>query len=196
MKDVPYLYPTEPVPVRLMNTIWADRHGVHDAMTTREHVQLWLDRSELGDSAKATASDVESFRELRDALRRIAADVVHDDRLAAQSKTEDLATAISDLNTQIGRRTPRFKRVGAASFAMVWELEVIGVDRLRSDIAMESLALFTGEAASRLRACHAPGCVLYFIKDHPRREWCSARCGNRARVARHYERHHSTQASA
>nr|WP_279582460.1 CGNR zinc finger domain-containing protein [Fodinicola feengrottensis] len=24
----------------------------------------------------------------------------------------------------------------------------------------------------------------------PRREWCSASCGNRARVARHYDRHH------
>ena len=36
---------------------------------------------------------------------------------------------------------------------------------------------------------HAPGCVLYFIKDHPRREWCSTACGNRARAARHYARH-------
>jgi predicted RNA-binding Zn ribbon-like protein len=30
---------------------------------------------------------------------------------------------------------------------------------------------------------------LYFVKRHPRREWCSAGCGNRARVARHYHRH-------
>jgi hypothetical protein len=41
----------------------------------------------------------------------------------------------------------------------------------------------------RLRACQAPGCVLYFVKDHPRREWCSTACGNRARAARHYRRH-------
>ncbi|MFI6847287.1 CGNR zinc finger domain-containing protein [Kitasatospora sp. NPDC050467] len=33
-----------------------------------------------------------------------------------------------------------------------------------------------------------PGCVLYFVKKHPRREWCSAGCGTRARAARHYER--------
>jgi predicted RNA-binding Zn ribbon-like protein len=37
-------------------------------------------------------------------------------------------------------------------------------------------------------ACHAPGCVLYFLKTHPRREWCSVTCGNRVRAARHYER--------
>jgi predicted RNA-binding Zn ribbon-like protein len=34
-----------------------------------------------------------------------------------------------------------------------------------------------------------PNCVLFFIKDHPRREWCSPGCGNRARVAHHYDRH-------
>ena len=45
-------------------------------------------------------------------------------------------------------------------------------------------------AANLARATHAPGCVLYFVQDHPRREWCSTACGNRARVARHYDRHH------
>ncbi|MFD2356647.1 CGNR zinc finger domain-containing protein [Nonomuraea ferruginea] len=28
--------------------------------------------------------------------------------------------------------------------------------------------------------------MLYFLRDTPRREWCSAGCGNRARAARHY----------
>ncbi|MGW3040938.1 CGNR zinc finger domain-containing protein [Kitasatospora sp. NPDC001159] len=39
-----------------------------------------------------------------------------------------------------------------------------------------------------LRACHGPGCVQFFVKDHPRREWCGPGCGNRARAARHYHR--------
>jgi predicted RNA-binding Zn ribbon-like protein len=33
--------------------------------------------------------------------------------------------------------------------------------------------------------------VLVFLKQHPRREWCSAACGNRARQAGHYRRTHS-----
>jgi predicted RNA-binding Zn ribbon-like protein len=48
--------------------------------------------------------------------------------------------------------------------------------------------ILTGPAATRLRACYAPGCVLYFVKAHPRREWCSDACGNRVRAARHYQR--------
>jgi predicted RNA-binding Zn ribbon-like protein len=63
----------------------------------------------------------------------------------------------------------------------------------RADIVLAALAadaieLLTGPARADLRACHAPGCVLMFVKDHPRREWCSGACGNRARQARHYRR--------
>ena len=57
-------------------------------------------------------------------------------------------------------------------------------------IAEEAVALFAGPDRLLLRACRAPGCVLYFVRNHPRREWCSDGCGNRARVARHYHRHH------
>jgi len=38
-------------------------------------------------------------------------------------------------------------------------------------------------------ACGGPGCVPYFTKKDPRRAYCSAGCGNRARVARHYRLH-------
>ncbi|MFJ1549216.1 CGNR zinc finger domain-containing protein [Streptomyces sp. NPDC088246] len=34
--------------------------------------------------------------------------------------------------------------------------------------------------------------MRYFIKGHPRQEWRKPSCGNRARVARHHERHRAT----
>jgi predicted RNA-binding Zn ribbon-like protein len=55
-------------------------------------------------------------------------------------------------------------------------------------VATEAIDLLTGPDAQLLRACHAPGCVIYFVKDHSRREWCSTACGNRVRAARHYSR--------
>jgi predicted RNA-binding Zn ribbon-like protein len=62
-------------------------------------------------------------------------------------------------------------------------------------IAHQAVDLFTGPQRRQLRACLAPGRLLYFLKHHPRREWCSPVCGNRARVARHYQRHHSDSRS-
>jgi predicted RNA-binding Zn ribbon-like protein len=55
-------------------------------------------------------------------------------------------------------------------------------------LAADAIALLTGPGREELRACGAPGCVLMFLKDHPRRTWCSSTCGNRARQARHYAR--------
>ena len=55
-------------------------------------------------------------------------------------------------------------------------------------IADEAVELLTGPDAAALRACTAPGCMLFYRKDHPRRAWCSPRCSNRVRAARHYAR--------
>ncbi|MFE0102325.1 CGNR zinc finger domain-containing protein [Streptomyces sp. NPDC059009] len=65
-------------------------------------------------------------------------------------------------------------------------------DLLAAALARAALAFLAGPDLPRLRACHAPRCVRYFLKEHPRQEWCKPSCGNRARVARHHQRHRGT----
>ncbi|MFJ7191578.1 CGNR zinc finger domain-containing protein [Streptomyces bacillaris] len=55
-------------------------------------------------------------------------------------------------------------------------------------VAAAAVELFAGDGAERLKACPAPGCILYFVRTHARRSWCTAGCGNRVRVARHSRR--------
>lgn len=62
-------------------------------------------------------------------------------------------------------------------------------DDLAAALARAAVAFLASPERERLRACHAPRCVRYFLKAHPRQEWCKPSCGNRARVARHHERH-------
>ena len=38
-----WLLPDEPVPVRLMSTIWADAEGIHDDLRTPRDIDAWLD---------------------------------------------------------------------------------------------------------------------------------------------------------
>ena len=64
-----------------------------------------------------------------------------------------------------------------------------------AELARAGVALLGGPDRQRLQVCHAPGCGLFFVKQHPRREWCSTACGNRARAARHYSRHYSRHRS-
>jgi predicted RNA-binding Zn ribbon-like protein len=62
-------------------------------------------------------------------------------------------------------------------------------DLLAAALARQAIAFLAGPDRDRLRACPAPRCVRYFVKDHARQEWCKPSCGNRARVARHHARH-------
>ncbi|MGW6713194.1 MULTISPECIES: CGNR zinc finger domain-containing protein [Streptomyces] len=60
--------------------------------------------------------------------------------------------------------------------------------RLVAALARDAVDFLSGPQREHLRACRAPRCVRYFVKSHGRQEWCKPSCGNRARVARHYER--------
>ncbi|WP_338118377.1 CGNR zinc finger domain-containing protein [Streptomyces coryli] len=62
--------------------------------------------------------------------------------------------------------------------------------------ARAAIDLLTGPDRSRLRACPAPRCVQYFLKDAPRQEFCKTACSNRTRAARHYARHRNDSAPA
>ena len=66
------------------------------------------------------------------------------------------------------------------------------LDALLALLAQSAIDVLGGSGAGRLRRCEAPGCINYYLKDHPRRAWCSPKCGNRVRVARHYQRHRRT----
>jgi len=65
---------------------------------------------------------------------------------------------------------------------------VQGGGDLAAALAHTAIAFLAGPDRRRLRACHAPRCVRYFLERHPRQEWCAPSCGDRVHVARHHER--------
>jgi predicted RNA-binding Zn ribbon-like protein len=91
------------------------------------------------------------------------------------------ASAMSTVRPEVqpdGRTLMRQDVVAGVSFA----------DALTTVIARQAFYLVTSPQWDLLRHCTAPGCAYFFMKTR-RREWCSAVCGNRARVARHAQRH-------
>ncbi|MFG2295553.1 CGNR zinc finger domain-containing protein [Streptomyces sp. NPDC048603] len=63
---------------------------------------------------------------------------------------------------------------------------------LLAALARAAIDFLSGPEGAQLRACSAPRCVRYFLRTHGRQAWCKPSCGNRARVARHAERHRPT----
>ncbi|MFI6095396.1 CGNR zinc finger domain-containing protein [Lentzea sp. NPDC051213] len=164
-----------------MNTIWASRSRVNDDLTTVGGLADFL-------GLPADEADLAAFRALRQALRDLAGVLTGDTRAVAQER--DLHRAVTEVNlaAKRAREWPRLVVENDGKLVRHNESEGAPATQALASIAAEAVELFTGESSVLLRACYAPGCVLYFVKDHPRREWCSPVCGNRVRAARHYRR--------
>nr|WP_255456896.1 MULTISPECIES: CGNR zinc finger domain-containing protein [unclassified Mycolicibacterium] len=183
--------PDEPAPVRLMNTIWADTRSVHDELTDPTVLRDWLadvtdySRPELGEPGQ---DELDDALLLRDSLRRLAAYCTEDDRPTAQSPVTEIGQAIDMVNALAANR-PRTELAIHDGVLSIVDAPLASPTRSAlARLGHQGIELLAGPEAVNLRACHAPHCVLYFVKSHPRREWCSEACGNRVRAARHYER--------
>jgi predicted RNA-binding Zn ribbon-like protein len=175
----------EPLAIELHNTLYASRGEPVEGLADSRSASAWL--AALGDRLPAGGSGREPTLKELTALRQTVRDVLGDSvggRVASR-------TGIDALN----RAAARTARSPAARWRRddppVAEVNLHGATRadvVLSALASDAIDLITGDRRDDLRACGAPGCVLLFLKDHPRREWCSDACGNRARQARHYRR--------
>ena len=169
---------TEPLAVAFANTWYAVRGAEREGVGTPSDLSEWLHEHAL--SADADEPAVGDFLTLRDAIRSL---------LCATAEGEPLAeTDVAAVNSA-SESVPRWPVLAGTAQSGYGVIEVASAEPLpaaRAHIARDAIALLGGPLREDVRACHAPGCVQYFVKDHPRREWCSAACGNRARVARHY----------
>ncbi|MDY7000071.1 MAG: ABATE domain-containing protein [Actinomycetota bacterium] len=184
-----WLLPDEPTPVRFMNTIWADTHGVHDELTGPAALRDWLRAATDYDSAATpTRDEFDDALRLRDSLRRLAAHTTDDGRPTAQSPVTGIDDAVEAVNAALADRPGTELAVRDGRLQALDRRRASPCRSALAGLAYEALELLTGPDAVNLRACNAPHCVLYFVKSHPRREWCSEACGNRVRAARHYQR--------
>ncbi|MDX2593148.1 MULTISPECIES: CGNR zinc finger domain-containing protein [Streptomyces] len=173
----------EPLALDLVNT----RSATGDLLASPAGLRAWwtleADRLPDGPPAEVTAADLADVLAVRDHVARALAQV----RLGAEPPAADLAA----LN--------RAQRAAPAISELVWTGSAVAATRRRDGTPGARLAARLAEAAAelladpavaRIRECEADDCVMLFVATHPRRRWCSAaRCGNRMRVARHYQRH-------
>jgi predicted RNA-binding Zn ribbon-like protein len=174
----------EPLALDLVNT----RTTATDLLATPDDLRAWLDlqAGRLPDAPSADSLDMQDVRAVH-AVREHAAAAVEQARHGGRPARADLA-ALNDA-----------QRAAPAITELTWDGSAITAARRRTGPPGARLAGWLAEAAAdlladpsvtRIRQCEADDCVLLFLPAHPRRRWCSAaRCGNRVRVARHYQRH-------
>lgn len=172
--------------VELYNTVFATAGREVDGLVDDASATAWLDA--VGDllprPARGSNPSAAQLRVLRSAIRDALEATLegrYPDRTTLDAVNAHSALAPHAVHAVWRRNAPPHQHAdfGDAAHAAV----VLAV------IASDAIDILTGPHRLRLRRCRAPGCVLVFVRDQSRREWCSAACGNRARQARHYDRH-------
>ncbi|WP_327358606.1 CGNR zinc finger domain-containing protein [Streptomyces sp. NBC_01304] len=181
-------------------TIRHDGHGgVADDLAAPEGLTAWVRAhpAVLPGAARFTADadTLSAVRDLRAAVRALFARAVRpgDPSPADAARLLPDQEAIDRLNAAAALVpvVPRLNWPKGAEPAAEHAPAPGGppAEELIAALARAAITFLTGPDRTKLRACHAPRCVRYFLKEHPRQEWCKPSCGNRARVARHHERH-------
>lgn len=155
---------------------WLDEAGVLDA-SARGEADEWRSGPDGGEGWRAAV-------ELRGAVRRIADDMIAGRPIAdADIARVNRSLAARSAVGEIRRDGDGFRRVTLWTFPTPASL--------LAPVAESAAELVTALDPGRVGQCDDADCILYFYdtsKNHSRR-WCSMeRCGNRAKVARHYRR--------
>ncbi len=178
----------EPLALEFANLRFVARGREHDGLKTPEDLAAWLKRVgervshplDERDLAGVGPAHLAAARDLRDASRRL---------LSAAVTGAALDPSAAEVLNRIVREAPEWHELSVHPVPGVSSRT--SADPVRAaltTIASDAIGLLGGARAATLRACSAPGCILYFRKDHPRRTCCSVRCSNRVRAARHYAR--------
>ncbi|HEX6313099.1 MAG TPA: ABATE domain-containing protein [Acidimicrobiia bacterium] len=124
-----------------------------------------------------TIADLAAAKQLRDAIHEAAWAIAGGGRPAAR----DLAAI-----NRAARAAPLVPQIDARTLERSWALPV-EVGQALSSLARDTIDLFSGPDACRIRQCASDDCSLVFV-DTSRpgsRRWCSmGRCGNRHKLRR------------
>jgi predicted RNA-binding Zn ribbon-like protein len=170
----------EPLAIEFANTCRARRGVPVELLVDDTTLAGWI-RTALGRdlAGRLAPGDRERFLGLRDAVRAVAA--------AISSEQPEPGVEVAQLNA-------------AAASAPTWPELIDGrriertaateVNATLAALAASAIEVFGGQQRDQVRACGRwPLCVRFFVRNHPRRGYCSPQCANRARAMRHHDRH-------
>lgn len=162
----------------LVNTRFERAGAVVDTLATPEAALAWLNVPAVEDTDVVAA-----VRTLRESIRTLL--------LARAGATDPPDHAVETLN-QVLRAGPTVPRLywlpGSSPERRRLPLAGNPVELALAALATDALRLLTGPEAELVTECGANGCIRLLLRTHPKRQWCSNRCGDRVRAARHYAR--------
>jgi len=194
----PFLFVGGRLWLDFVNTQFADKEQSVDLLGSFEALLRWLTAAQAADEKVRESVAAWSSRDqeeigryavrLRSVLRQAA------ESLARGEEIGDAALVVVNEVLRSQKNSVRLTRT-SAGYETTVRAEWVNTLALLAPLAASLADTLTGDELTRLRKCEDPACLLYFYdtsKNHARR-WCSMEmCGNRHKVATHYQRSRQT----
>ena len=194
-RQVPFLFVGNQACLDFINTDLVMNGQPTDLLTSRQDLVAWLLQAGLmtkelakrleKEGSRHGAETLKQAKVFRTTMREMA------ERLAAGKSVPQ--AALDAVNEALRYRVgyPQVGRQNGA-FERTYQQEFTDSDQLLGLLAEAASDLLVRCDLSLVKKCQNPACVLFFYdttKNHAR-HWCSMNlCGNRSKVAAHYQRH-------
>ena len=194
-RQVPFLFVGNQACLDFINTDLVMNGQPTDLLPSRQDLVAWLLQAGLmtkelakrleKEGSRHGAETLKQAKVFRTTMREMA------ERLAAGKSVPQ--AALDAVNEALRYRVgyPQVGRQNGA-FERTYLLEFSDSDQLLGLLAEAASDLLVRCDFSLVKKCQNPACVLFFYdttKNHAR-HWCSMNlCGNRSKVAAHYQRH-------
>ncbi|MFF5469071.1 ABATE domain-containing protein [Streptomyces achromogenes] len=158
-----------------------------DLLGTPARAERWLTRRGLApEGAGLTEVCAVRLRSLREQIRSLLAS-----RVTGRPAPPAAVAAVNDAMTRVPTAPLLMWDEETGPYRAAPHPTTAIVEHALAVIAADAADLLTSPDAGRLTACASPPCNRFLLK-HGRRQWCSTRCGDRARAARAYARRTAT----
>lgn len=148
----------------------------------------WLEGRRLGDVGEDVLLRLPEFRALRAAIRGLLTAAS-----AGEPLPHDAVDAVNRASAAVPSSPALFVSDTGAPGVAEQTAACSPTARILAAVASSAIAAIVEDGA-RVRRCPAPRCARFFIAGRAGQVWCSAACGNRARVARHHARRRTAPA--
>lgn len=199
---MPFLFVGSDDCLDFLNTLIVDRGQPADLIQTFDDFLRWLIGAKMLDMAIATDL-AERWRGTAEALATLTEVRALRSQLLAMvegliARVPPSSDAINALNMILQRRVGYEQIAPGDPTAGLWAIERRYAYRephdLLAPVAHAAAILLAERNLGRIKMCQNPACVLHYYdtSKNGSRRWCDTRtCGNRIRVAHHYQRRHS-----
>lgn len=196
LPSIPSALVTESLALDLVNTRLYLNEAWVDLLDDHENRTDWLsaEAERLGIRADDVAAFTDEVAADLKVVRAHAAAAIE----AARHGMKPPARSLTGLNAAL-RTAPAVPQMRWEGTRVTSTSERKGSlsTRLAARFAEAAGELLINPAIRKVRLCEAPTCVVQFLPRNPNRRWCTPSvCGNRARVARYYQRHKADRSTS